>query len=228
MPSNLVPKVILTETASSLAGGGNGQVVVSIIGTSAQGVTNTVTKVSTTSEASTIFGSNTAYGANLVKMISRAFSEGASIVKAVSIGVPTLDAATTGANSAKAVLTAAALAGSTTISVTDGTAYAANKYVYIGTGNSYEKEEYKKVVSVAASVVTLDSALQFDHVVGETARIITAKVAADYTNAINALLQDETKTIVVCEANDDATASAINTMCTTSASQYNTPCVYFR
>lgn len=119
MPSNLVPKVILTETASSLAGGGSGQVVVSIIGTSAQGVTNTVTKVSTTSEASTIFGSNTAYGANLVKMISRAFSEGASIVKAVSIGVPTLDAATTGANSGKAVLTAPALAGATTISVTD-------------------------------------------------------------------------------------------------------------
>lgn len=83
-------------------------------------------------------------------------------------------------------------------------------------------------MSVAGAIVTLDSALQFDHVVGETARIITAKVTADYTNAIAALLQDETKTIVVCETNDDATASAINTMCNNSASQYNTPCVYFR
>lgn len=58
--------------------------------------------------------------------------------------------------------------------------------------------------------------------------IVTAKSSSDYTNAINALLPEENKTIVVCEANDDATASAIKTMCDNSASQYNTPCVYFR
>lgn len=165
MSSNLVPKVILTETASSLTGGGTGQVVIGIIGTSAQGTANTVFKVSSTGEAINIFSSNTAYGANLVKLISRAFSEGANVVKAVSIGTPTLDPTTTGANASKAVILAAAAAGATTITVTDGTAYLANKYVYIGTGNAYSKEEYRKVVSVAANVVTLDAALQYDHAI---------------------------------------------------------------
>lgn len=84
----------MTETASSLAGGGIGQVILGIIGTSEKGPTATVTLISSTAEANSIFGSNTAYGATLVKMISRAFSEGASIIKAVSIGAPTLDAAT--------------------------------------------------------------------------------------------------------------------------------------
>jgi hypothetical protein len=125
MSSALVPKVILTETASSLSGGGGGQVVIGIIGTSASGTANTVTKVSSTAEASTLFGSNTAYGANLLKMVSRAFAEGASTIKVVSIGTPTLDAATSGANASKAVLTGVSLAGASTISVTDGTAYIA-------------------------------------------------------------------------------------------------------
>lgn len=228
MSSNLVPKVILTETASSLTGGGSGQVVIGIIGTSQQGTTNTVTKISSTSEANAIFGSNTAYGANLVKMISRAFAEGASVVKAVSIGTPTLDAATSGANAPKAILTVASAAGATTITVTDGTAYAAGKVVYIGTGNAYDKEESAVVASVAGAVVTLTTALTFAHAIGESATIVTAKTSSDYTDAINALLPDDSKTIVVSEFNDDTTASAINTMCVNSASQYNTPCVYIR
>lgn len=164
MSSSLVPKVILTETASSLSGGGSGQVVVGIIGTSAQGTTNTVTKISSSAEAASIFGSNTAYGANLVKMIIRAFNEGASVIKAVSIGTPTLDVATTGANATKAVLTAGSAAGASTITVTDGSAYTANKVVYIGTGSAYDKEEVRKVVSVATNVVTLDAPLVFPHV----------------------------------------------------------------
>lgn len=228
MSSSLVPKVILTETASSLAGGGVGQVVLGVIGTSATGTSNSVTTISSTAEANAIFGSNTAYGATLVKMIARAFAEGASIIKAVSIGAPTLDAATSGANASKAVLTAASSAGATTITVTDGTAYTASKVVYIGTGNAYAKEEVRTVVSVAGAVVTLNTPLAFDHSVGETAVIVTPKVSGDYTNAIAALLPDETKNIIVSEANDDATAAAIKTMCESSASQYSTPCVYIR
>lgn len=42
------------------------------------------------------------------------------------------------------------------------------------------------------------------------------------------MLTDETKTIVVCEFNDDATASALDAMCVSSAAIYNAPCVYFR
>ena len=228
MSTNLVPKVILTETASSLSGGGNGPVVIGIIGTSEKGTANTVTKISSTSEANTIFGSNTAYGADLVKMIARAFSEGASVVKAVSIGAPTKAAATSGANASKAVLTAASAAGTSTIAVTDGTAFATTNVVYIGTGNAYAKEEKKIVQSVAGNTVTLTTPLAFSHSAGESAVIITAKTSSDYTNAIDALLTDETKTIVVCEANDDTTAAALKTMCENSASQYNTPCVYFR
>lgn len=228
MPSTLVPKVILTETAYSLAGGGNGALVIAIIGTANMGTANTVYRVSSSSEAVSLFGSSTAYGANLVKMISVAFAEGASVVKAISIGTPTLDSATTGANSTKAVLTANSSAGATTITVTDGTAYTAGKKVYIGTGLTYSKEEYVTVSSVTGNVVTLTAPLVFDHFIGESATIVTAKVPSDYTSAIAELLQDETKSVVVCEANDDVTASALNTMCDQSSAQYNTPCVYFR
>lgn len=100
--------------------------------------------------------------------------------------------------------------------------------MYIGTGNAYGKEEVRKVVSIAGAVVTLDAPLSFDHSVGETAVIVTAKVTGDYTNAIAALLPDETKNIIVSEANDATTAAAIKTMCESSATLYSTPCVYIR
>jgi hypothetical protein len=86
----------------------------------------------------------------------------------------------------------------------------------------------RTVQSVATNVVTLTAPLSFDHVAGESATIVTPKVDADYTSAITAMLPDETKNIIVCEMNSDTTASALKTMCDNSASQYNTPCVYFR
>ena len=228
MSSNLVPKVILTETASSLSGGNNGQVVIGVIGTSEKGTINTSTKVSSVSEATTLFGSNTAYGANLVKIISRAFNEWASVVKAISIWYPTLAAGTSGAGATKSVLTAGSAAGATTITVTDGTAYTAADVIYIGTGNTYAQEEKRVVASVVANVITLTQALTFSHVAGETAVVVTAKISSDYTSAIAEMLVDETKNIVICEDDSDATTTAMNTMCNNSASQYTTPCVYMR
>lgn len=228
MSNNLVPQVLLSETTSGLGVPQGNQVVIGIIGTSEKGTANTVTTLYSVADAETTFGSNTSYGASLVSMIRKAFQEGASIIKAISIGTPTMDAATTGANTTKATLTANAVAGATSISVTDGTAFTTGKVIYIGTGSAYAKEEMRVVTTVATNVVNFATALKFDHYIGETAKAVTAKVPADYTTAITALTADEGKTVVVSEANDATSAAAIATMCDNSALLYNTPCVYIR
>lgn len=220
-----VPKVTISEIASSLPVPQANQVVIWIIGTSEKGTANKVEKITSVSVAESIFGSNVANWATLVSMIKKAFQEWASVVKAVSIGSPTLDAATSGSEGA---LTADSAAGSTTVTVADATIYSADDIVYLWTGSSYDEEERLVVATGVGSTLTFTTALKFAHYEWELARIITPKVAGDYTNAINALEQDEDKSIVVCENNASATVTAIRTMCDNSAANYNAPCVYIQ
>lgn len=228
MSSNLVPKVILTEVAEGLAVPQNNQVIIGIIGTAASGTVNTVYKVRSVSEGESYFGSNTAFGANLMKMIRRAFAEGASAVRAITVGAPTLAAATSGANATKAALTADAAVGATSVSVTDGTAFTTGDVIYIGTGSAYDKEERRVVATIAANVLNFTAPLVFAHFIGEKAQVVTEKVAADYTSAITELGMEETKSVVICELNDDTTAAAMATMADSSTANYNTPCIYIR
>jgi len=220
MTNNLVPKVNITEAVQSLSVPRENQVVIGIIGTSEQGAANEVIKVSSVSQADAIFGANYAHGASLVPMIRKAFAEGASLIKAVSIGQPTLDV-----NSA---MTVDSLAGVATITVVDGALYTAGDVVFLGTDQTYQYEEVRTVLSQTATTVTFTESLTFPHYIGEIVQIVTAKVSANYTAAIAAMLEDEDKSIVVCELNEDTTAAAIVQMCVDSKDRYNTPCVYVR
>lgn len=225
MPSTLVPKVSITEAAGALAVPRKNQVIIGIIGPSASGTANTVYEINSVAEAENTFGSNTAHGANLVKMIRKAFEEGASIIKAVSIGAPTIDSAT---SASQGVLTADSEAGDTTITVADATIYSASDVVYIGTNSAYEKEERRVVASGSGTTVTFTTALTFKHYIGEDAKIVTEKVASDYTDGITVLEQDEDKNLVVADLNDDTNAAALVTMCENSTENFNAPCVFVR
>ena len=85
MSNNLVPKVSITEAVASLAVPQDNLVVLGIIGTSEKGDANTIYSISSVSQADAIFGNNYSKGAYLVPMIKKAFQEGASYVKAISI-----------------------------------------------------------------------------------------------------------------------------------------------
>ena len=71
MPSTLVPKVSITEVCWSTSRSTENQVIIGIIGPSASGTANTVYEINSVAEAENTFGSSTAHGANLVKMIRK-------------------------------------------------------------------------------------------------------------------------------------------------------------
>ena len=91
MSNNLVPKVSITEAVASLSMPQDNLVVLGVIGTSEKGTANQVYAISSISQADAIFGNNYSKGAYLVPMIRKAFAEGASYVKAVSIGANVAD-----------------------------------------------------------------------------------------------------------------------------------------
>lgn len=187
MPNNLVPKVKITEAVASLQVPRQNLVVIGIIGTSEMGTANTIFEVKSVAQADVIFGSNYSKGANLVPMIRRAFQEGASVIKAASVGLPTLPALSS------SVLTADSVVGDDTLAVTDGTVFSAGDIVFIGTGSTYQYEERREVLSQTALTVVFTEPLTFKHYIGETVQVITEKVSADYTTAITAMKEDEDK-----------------------------------
>ena len=202
--------------------GGN-QVTIGIIGTgdgTGTAVVNTTYTVGSVAQAQTLFGSNTANGAHLMKMIIAAFQEGASSIVAASVGAPTLGTAST--------LSAAASAGATTITVTAGTGYTAGDIIFLGTGQTYAYEERRVIASISTNVITLTTALTFNHYIGETAQKVTEKASSAYTTAITNMQADESKSIALCELNDAATAVLMVAMVYNSYSLYNTPCVYIQ
>lgn len=226
MSNNLVPKLTIKESTESLAIPQNWLTVIWIIGTSESGTANVVRTISSVYEAEALFGSKTIYGANLVSMIKKAFSEGAALVKAVSIWAPVLASATSGS---QGTLTADSLAGASTVTVASATIYTTGDEVYLGLSNAnYDKEEKLIVQSWSGTTLTFTTPLKFDHYTGEVARIITPKVASDYTSAITAMEQDEDKNIVICESTISAVETAMITMVTNSYNNYNTPCVYIQ
>lgn len=225
MTNNQVPKVSIKEsigTQSALAERGLGTVIPAIIWTSEKGAVNTEYKFSSVSEAEAKFGSNTAFGADLVKLIKRAFDEGASKVIGISIGTPTLWAA-------NETLTAVAEIGADRVDVGAGASnYTAGDIVYLGTNNTYENEEKIEVNNVVGTEVIFTSTLKFKHFVGETLQEVTAKASTDYETAIDVIALNEEKTIVVCEDSSDAVATLMVAMVATSYNNASTPCVYFR
>ena len=227
MTNALVPKVTLAESAGNLGVPQTNQVVIGMIGVSSGGTAtvNTVQQVISVAQAETLFGANTSKGADLLKMIKRAFQEGASIVKAISIGTPTVAAAT---NANQGLLTADSEAGAMTATVADATIYTAGMVVYLGTNQSYDREERLVVDTGVGTTVTFTTALKFKHYTGEDLKIITQKTSSAYSTAITAMESDEDKSIVICDLNDDDTAALLKTMCDNSTVNYNTPCVYFR
>ena len=164
MTNNLVPKVSITEAVASLAVPQDNLVVLGIIGTSEKGTANTVYAISSVSQADAIFGSNYANGAYLVPMIKKAFQEGASYVKAISIGTPTVEHGT--------ALTADTDAGTDEITVADTTNFTTGDVVYVGTNNTYQFEERRVVLSKTLTKVKFTEAFTFKHYVGEVAQII--------------------------------------------------------
>jgi hypothetical protein len=219
MSNNLVPKVSITEAVASLAVPQDNLVVIGIIWTSEKGTANEIYAISSVSQADAIFGSNYANGGYLVPMIKKAFQEWASYVKAISIGQPTKEA--------PVAITAEADAGTATITV-DPDTFTVGDVVYLWTGNTYQFEERRVILSKTLTTVTFTEPLTFKHYVWELATVVVESEAADYWVAITKMEEDEDKTIVVCELNDDDTAGLIATMCLNSYNNYNTPCVYFR
>lgn len=205
MTNSLVPRVSVNETfigASSLLG--TGTVVVGVIGTSELGPQNQVIEITSMGAAETIFGANHSFGAELVSMIRIAFSEGAAVVKAVSIGQPTVVESTT--------IATAVVAGDTTIDIAAAGTIAAGDFLYVGTGQPGDSTEEKvEVVSLAGTVVTVATPFAFPHAIGLTVTKITPKATADYAAAFDAMEIDEGKVLVVCEANDSATIGDENT-----------------
>lgn len=225
MSNLLVPNVTITEIAQSLSVPSSNGVVIAMIWTSETWTANTVYKISSASEADTIFGSNYAYWATLVPMIKKAFWEWASSIKAVSIWAPTKASATA---LAEWTLTADSAAGALTITVASATIYTSWMIVYVWTWSTYANEERMVVATWVGTTVTFTTALKYAHYIGELGRIITAKVDWDYTTAITNLESEEDKGIIVSESNSVATAAAIKTMCTNSTNNYWVPCVYIR
>lgn len=225
MSNLLVPRVTITETATSLSVPSPNGVVLWVIGTSEKWTANTVYTIGSAAEADTIFGTNYAYWAKLVPMIKKAFAEWAFQVKAVSIWTPTKATATALTQWA---LTADSAVWALTITVADATIYTAWMIVYVWTWNTYNQEERMVVATWVWTTVTFTTAFKYPHYIWELARIITPKVDWDYTSAITALEPEENKGIVVCESNSDATTAAIVTMCNNSYNNYQTPCVFIR
>lgn len=225
MSNLLVPNVSITEVTTLLAVPSTTNVVIGVIWTSEKWTADQVYTISSISEADTIFGSNYAYNAKLVPMIRTAFAEWASIIKAISIWTPDLDVATA---AAEWTLTADSAAWALTITVADATIYTAADVVYLWTGNTYSNEEALIVDTWVGTTVTFTTALKYAHYIGETGKIVTAKVDWDYTASINELELEETKGIVVSESNSVAVAAAITTMCENSTTLQATPCVYIQ
>jgi len=222
MSNNLVPKVIITEAVQSLAVPRDNQVVIGMIGTSATWTANTVYNIASVSQADTIFWGNYSYGATLWLMIRRAFAEWASLIRAVSIWQPTT------ALLWNDIMSANSLAGADTITVVSTAGFTNWNECYIGTGQTYGFEEKRTILAVTPTTIQFTAPLTFPHYIGEIAQEVTAKITTDYDLAIQAMLEDEQKTTVVCELNDNATAVKLEQMCIDSRDKYNTPCVYFR
>lgn len=226
MSNNLVPQVNIVEQASILASPDSNQTIIGMIGVSELGTANTAFLIGSVAEAVDLFGANTAHGAKLLDMISRGFDEGASQIVAVSIGSPTKSA------TANEALTADIIAGSSTdntITVADSSVYSAGDVVYLGTGQAYDKEERLVVASTpSATEVEFTTSVQFDHYIGETAQVVTPKVSTDYTAGVVALEENEEKSIVVSQLNDDATSVLMLQTAYNSTNNFNTPTVYIR
>ena len=220
MSNNLVPKVSITEAVASLATPQDNLVTIGIIWTSEKGTANTIYSISSVSQADAIFGNNYSKGAYLVPMIKKAFQEGASFVKAISIGANVADYGT--------ALTANTEAGSDTITVADTTDFTVGDVVYVGTNNTYQFEERRVVLSKTLTTVKMTETFTFKHWIWEVAQGVTEPVSTAYAIAITNMEADEDKSIVVCELNDDDTSDLIAIMCLNSYNNYNTPCVYFR
>ena len=77
MTSLLVPNVNLTENTGSLSafGGVRGSLPIYMIGTAAAGTAGVEYELVSEAQAISTFGASTAYGANLLRMIKRAFKE---------------------------------------------------------------------------------------------------------------------------------------------------------
>lgn len=225
MSDLLVPKVSITEVTALLAVPSTNNVVIGMIWTSEKWTADQVYTVSSISEADAIFGSNYAYGATLVPMIRKAFTEWASVVKAISIWSPDLDTATA---LAQWTLTADSAAWALVITVADATIYTAADEVFIGTGNTYSNEEKLIVDTAVWTTVTFTTALKFPHYISETAKIVTPKVDGDYATAIAEMELEEEKAIIVSESNSTVNAALLKTMCINSATLHGTPCVYIQ
>ena len=223
MTNLLVPNVTITEVTESMNTPSTTNVVVGVIWTSEKWTANQVYTISSISEADTIFGSNYSYWADLVPMIRRAFTEWASVIKAISVWQPTMDVATA---EAEWTLTWDSAAWASTITVADATIYTAWDVVYIGTWNTYTKEEKKIVDTAESTTVTFTTSLTYAHYIGETAKIVTVKADSDYTDAITAMQADESKSLVVSESNTVTVAAAITTMVENSTTLNWIPCVY--
>ena len=223
MTNLLVPKVSITEVTELMTTPSTTNIVVGIIWTSEKWTADQVYTISSISEADTIFGSDYTYWASLVPMIRRAFAEWAGSIRAISIWVPTMDSATA---AAEWTLTGDSAAWVATVTVADATIYTAGDEVFVGTGNTYSREEKREVLTWIGTTVTFTTALTYAHYIGETARIVTAKVDWDYTAAITAMEADESKSLVVSESNSVVVAAAITLMCTNSTTLNWIPCVY--
>lgn len=224
MSNTTVPKVSLVESIGQIASPASNVITLGMIARSslANGaVANTIYDIQSLKQAEYYFGSNWSNARNLVPMIKAAFDEGASRVKAISIGEPT-----TGNHT---FLGADADAGATTITVVSGTQLTSGDTIYIGTNSTYDYEE-KRTVNGAPSgnVITLNAALTFAHYSGERVQVITPPVSTDYSTAITEMGMDEDKSLVTCELNDDATTVLMKAMCDDSYTNYYTPCVFIR
>lgn len=133
MPNTLVPKVQMTEAAESLSVPQNNILVIGILAQSQKGEANVVKQISSVSQADAIFGSNYSCGANLVPMIRKAFAEGASVIKAISIGQPKKDLST---YNYETLLQEDTLVGATSIEVPDATFFKTGDRVTVDSGTA--------------------------------------------------------------------------------------------
>jgi len=168
MSNQLVPKVTLTEQAQSLAVPSDNVVVLGILGTSERGTANKVERVISQAQAETLFGSNESYGQELVSMIKKAFSEGASIIKAITIG-----SAATNRNTIDITdeLDADITITDTTCTVKDGSKFLPLDDIVIG-------GETKSIISILGNVITT-LAWTAGHLIGD---------AVTVQNSLNATL----------------------------------------
>lgn len=215
MSELLRPRVSITEVLQQLTTSGNNPVILGIIGASASGDTTKFQEFTTFSDVEAEYGANTGRGQKLVELARKAFGEGASIIRCMSVGTATLPQAAT-------TLASAASAGATTISVTSATGLAIGNIIYIGTYAAGFKYEERRVISgVSGTDISFVEALQFDHASGEAVAEVTEKVAADYADAFAQLEVDRRIQLVVVDSDADLVITSLMTSVNNAASNEN-------